>query len=106
MAKHLLLAAVGATLMGCSTVKQPCSSLQCISLRAQQPVVRECVRDLQFYAVHRAKRRAIDRKYRYPLTNADSYAAMSRMGAVGPSPRDWCEAYAARQARVVLPASP
>ncbi|MEQ8859133.1 MAG: hypothetical protein RIC56_10820 [Pseudomonadales bacterium] len=103
MTRTFLLASIGATLLGCSSVETPCSSRLCISQRAQQPIIRECVRDLHVYALHQAHREAINRKYQYPLTNASTYATLSRMGAIGPSPWDWCEAYAARQARVVIP---
>lgn len=100
----LLAAAATLTLAACSTVDSPCSSLQCISENAQQPIIQQCVRDLHFYPLHRSRREAIDEKYHYPLTSSATYYELMRMGATGPSPAAWCTAYAANVSRVVMPA--
>jgi len=90
---------------GCASSGGPAclsSSLDCLVQKAQQPYIRACVDDLYWYP-HRDKleRRAIDARYGYPATSADTFFDLQRMGvAAVPSPNQWCRNYAARKVAV------
>lgn len=78
------------------------SSLDCLVQKAQKPYIQACVDDLYWYP-HRDKqeRRAIDARYGYPATSADTFFDLQRMGvAAVPSPHQWCQNYAARKVAV------
>jgi len=94
-----LLLAGCATSVGSSCVS---SSLDCLMQNAWQPHFQACVDDLFWYPQRdRLERRAIDTRYRYPATSADTFFDLQRMGIAGlPSPSQWCEDYAARKVAV------
>ncbi len=102
--KPLALAAVLLALSGCAAQPtQECRSLQCELDLAAAEITEACSTQLFFYPAGKEKR--IDAKYQYPFTNYDTYMAMMKMGSRVPSPREWCEAYAAYRMKVQLPPS-
>ena len=102
--KPLALAAVLLALSGCAAQPtQECRSLQCELDLAAAEIADECSTQLFFYPARQAK--LIDAQYQYPYTNYDTYMAMTKVGSRVPSPREWCEAYAAFRMEVQLPPS-
>ena len=101
--RALPLAALFITACATAPERKPCNDLTCLLADATRPVFKQCMSDLFFYP--RKLRRAIDREYRYPLTNYDTYNSWTMMGNNGPSPDEWCRAYAKGKARVVMPAT-
>ena len=90
-------------LTGCTAAPaQPCRTVQCELDLAAASLAKTCSSDLFLYPSTR--REFIDREYRYPLTNYDTYSALQKMGSRVPSPRKWCEQYAAQKYRVHTPA--
>ena len=72
-----------------------CSSLACMQKQARQEIVKQCNEDLFRYPRYsRQRQKAINTTYRYPLTNWDMFSDSLRMGLNGPSPMEWCRAYA------------
>jgi hypothetical protein len=101
-----LVPGLAAVLMaGCASNAGPSclsSSLDCLMQKAQQPYIQTCVDDLYWYP-HRDKqaRQAIDARYGYPATSADTFFDLQRMGVASvPSPNQWCKHYAARKVAV------
>ncbi len=100
--KPLLLAAFTLMLGACAS--QPageCRSLQCVLDLAAADIARTCSSDLFLYP--RARRDLIDREYRYPFTNFDTYSEMLKLGSRIPSPQEWCAQYAAFKMKVRMP---
>ena len=88
-----------ALLTGCAT-SAPTDSVACNSLNCLRTQITRELRSDCNVALHRYKRysrttqKAIDAKYRYPLTNSEGYYSWVRVGNRAMSPDQWCRAYA------------
>lgn len=92
---------------GCASTAGPSclsSSLDCLMQKARQPHIQSCVDDLYWYPHRdRQERQAIDARYGYPATSADTFFDLQRMGVASvPSPNQWCKRYAARKVAVQI----
>ena len=92
---------VAASVAGCSTntnqqrLLADCYTVACIHEQAAAEIAAQRRDDLFWYPRRTARhQRAIDRQYRYPLTSWDNFTAWSKLGNTGPSPYEWCRAYA------------
>lgn len=88
-------------LSGCTTTGNEeaslfsCHTLACIQDSRVKQVARQCRQDLFFHERQsRFTQEVINNKYRYPLTNWNSYAAWTMSGNAAPSPDEWCKDYA------------
>ncbi len=82
-------------LSGCANPpKEPCHSLDCIKQGAREELAAQCRSDLFRHPDKpRQEQEAINNKYRYPYTNAETYAFLMRTGSGGMSPYRWCQKY-------------
>ena len=100
--KPLLVIAATAVLGACAG--QPvneCRSVQCELDLAAAEIAKVCSADLFIYPA--SKRSFIDREYRYPFTNYDTYTSLLKLGSRVPSPQEWCAEYAAFRTQVRMP---
>ncbi len=93
-----LLAAIA--ISGCASpqTSESCSSLQCLFDKEVNAIARVCASDLFLYPS--GKRKAINKRYGYPYSNAETYHSLMRMGYQVPSPQEWCRGYAQHQMKV------
>ena len=101
---HLLILLVLSLTLGCtsSTPNMPCIDADCFAAQERKAIADRCISHLFWYPRH--QRKAIDREYRYPFTNAQTFDSWVKMGNVGPSPWQWCKKYAAWRTRTLMPA--
>lgn len=90
------LTAVGIA-TGCSSPSinpDDCYSIDCMMAVTQQQAAQDCVSALNRPMLSRAAQAEVDRVYGYPLKNLSNYTAFIHSGGRGPSPREWCNAWA------------